>query len=61
MLYLPFGWWHEVHGEPGEGGLSASVSHFYLPYFCRLGGKRNTRLGPLMVHPRYCEEATGDR
>lgn len=57
MLYLPFGWWHEVHGEPDtHSGLCASVSHFYQPFFCRLGGKRNTRLGRMVVSPRYDDE-----
>lgn len=55
MLYLPFGWWHEVHSHPdtSRGNLCASVSHFYAPYYCRLGGKSCTRLGPLMVNPCY--------
>ena len=67
LLYLPFGWWHEVHGHPNaEEGLSASVSHFYTPYYCRLGGKACTVLGPLMVNPRYCpgdddERGEGER
>ena len=57
MLYLPFGWWHEVHGEPdARSGLCASVSHFYHPFFCRLGGKRNTRLGRMVLSPRYDDE-----
>jgi hypothetical protein len=58
LLYLPFGWWHEVHGhpEPVAGGLCASISHFYEPYYCRLGGKACKMLGPLMVHPRYCKD-----
>ena len=60
MLYIPFGWWHEVHGAPGTDGLCASVSHFYQPYYCRLGGKRNTRLGPLMVNPRYDSEGAAE-
>lgn len=57
MLYLPFGWWHEVHSHPDEarGHLCASVSHFYTPYYCRLGGKTCTTLGPLMVNPAYEE------
>ena len=57
MLYLPFGWWHEVHGEPdASSGLCASVSHFYQPFFCRLGGRRNTRLGRMIASPRYDDE-----
>ena len=52
ILYLPFGWWHEVHSHPdaAKGGLCASVSHFYLPFYCRLADKRTTTLGPLMIH-----------
>jgi hypothetical protein len=58
LLYLPFGWWHEVHSEPdAESAMSASVSHFFTPYYCRLGGKRTTGLGPLLVHPRYRADA----
>ena len=54
VLYLPFGWWHEVHSEPdATSAMSASVSHFFTPYYCRLGGKRTTGLGPLLVHPKY--------
>ena len=55
VLYLPFGWWHEVHAEPDEarGGLCASISHFYHPFWCRLGDKRTTRLGEMLVNPRY--------
>lgn len=55
MLYLPFGWWHEVHGHPDAtaGSLCASISHFYEPYYCRLGGKLTRELGPMMVNPRY--------
>ena len=47
LLYLPFGWWHEVHAHPDEKkGLCAAVSHFYHPYWCRLGGPTTTELGP---------------
>lgn len=55
MLYLPFGWWHEVHGEgdPQKGGLCASVTHFYHPYYCRIGGPTTTELGSMMINPRY--------
>ena len=44
-----------MHSHPDEarGGLSASVSHFYHPYFCRLGGRTTTTLGALLVNPRY--------
>ena len=64
LLYLPFGWWHEVrtatreaiatssgamglfdgtfrcpqvhaHPDDSRGGLCASASHFYHPYWCR--------------------------
>ena len=55
MLYLPFGWWHEVHGEgdPRRGGMCASVSHFYHPYHCRLGGSTTTELGAMLINPKY--------
>lgn len=55
FLYIPFGWWHEVHSLPDEsrGGMCASISHFYHPYYCRLGGRQTTGLGPLIVHPKY--------
>mmetsp|Transcript_59317 Transcript_59317/g.176173 ORF Transcript_59317/g.176173 Transcript_59317/m.176173 type:complete len:325 (+) Transcript_59317:26-1000(+) len=57
MLYLPFGWWHEVHGEgdANRGGMCASVSHFYHPYHCRLGGPTTTELGAMLVNPKYRE------
>ena len=57
MLYLPFGWWHEVHSHPdgARGHMCASVSHFYTPYYCRLGGRTCSTLGPLMVNPAYDE------
>ena len=53
MLYLPFGWWHEVHSHPSDdaGGMCASVSHFYTPFFCRPGG--TSKLGPLLMNARY--------
>jgi hypothetical protein len=56
---LPFGWWHEVHSHPDEsrGRMCASVSHFYTPFFCRLGGKEQMQLGSLMVNPAYNEGA----
>ena len=55
ILYLPFGWWHEVHGHPDEahGGLCASISHFYDPYWCRLGSKTTATLGSMLVNPKY--------
>ena len=58
VLYLPFGWWHEVHAHPDEskGRLCASVAHFYKPYFCRLGGKEQMSLGPMMVNPVYDDD-----
>ncbi len=48
MLYLPFGWWHEVHAHPDDarGGMCASISHFYHPFWCRIGGQQTTELGP---------------
>ena len=57
LLYLPFGWWHEVHAHPDEKkGLCAAVSHFYHPYWCRLGGPTTTELGPMILNPRYHRE-----
>ena len=55
LLYLPFGWWHEVHAEPDEarGGLCASVSHFYHPYHCRMANPTARTLGPVVLNPRY--------
>lgn len=60
MLYLPFGWWHEVHGEGDaqRGGICASVSHFYHPYHCRIGGPTTTKLGGMLVNPKYSEMST---
>lgn len=62
VLYLPFGWWHEVHSHPNEalGNVCFSISHFYEPYFCRLGGKTATKLGSLLVNPRYDDEGDDD-
>ena len=54
MLYIPFGWWHEVSAEPDErAGICASASHFYHPYYCRLGGPSTTELAPMLTNPRY--------
>jgi hypothetical protein len=57
LLYLPFGWWHQVYSQPDcgadGGGLCASVSHSYTPFFCRLGGRATARLGPIGVNPAY--------
>ena len=55
LLYLPFGWWHEVHAHPdgARGGLCIGLSHFYHPYYCRVGGKRTATLGPIILSPRY--------
>ena len=62
LLYLPFGWWHEVHSHPDKerGNLSVSISHFYTPFYCRLGGKTCTTLGPLMRNPRYGDGGADD-
>ena len=62
LLYLPFGWWHEVHSHPDKerGNLSVSISHFYTPFYCRLGGKTCTTLGPLMRNPRYGDSGADD-
>mmetsp|Transcript_24218 Transcript_24218/g.55297 ORF Transcript_24218/g.55297 Transcript_24218/m.55297 type:complete len:255 (+) Transcript_24218:215-979(+) len=52
VLYLPFGWWHEVYAVPYEG-LCASVSFMYEPLFVRLQPKHRPVLGPLMFNPKY--------
>lgn len=53
VLYLPFGWWHQVSGAPGEHGLCASASSYFEPFFVRLQPKALTRPGPLLPNPKY--------
>lgn len=53
VLYLPFGWWHQVSGVPGEHGLCASASCYFEPFFVRLQPKALTRPGPLLPNPKY--------
>merc|ERR1711862_969695 len=53
VLYLPFGWWHQVRGVPSENGLCASVASFYEPFFVRLQPKSLMKAGPLLPNPKY--------
>jgi len=53
VLYLPFGWWHQVRGVPAEHGLCASAASFYEPFFVRLQPKALTKPGPLLPNPKY--------
>lgn len=53
VLYLPFGWWHQVSGAPAEHGLCASASCYFEPFFVRLQPKAYTRPGPLIPNPKY--------
>jgi jumonji domain-containing protein 7 len=53
VLYLPFGWWHQVRAVPGENGLCASAACFYEPFFVRLQPKALTKVGPLLPNPKY--------
>lgn len=55
VLYIPFGWWHQVRAVPAENGLCASAAAFYEPFFCRLQPKSMTCPGPLLVNPKYKE------
>lgn len=53
VLYLPFGWWHQVSGIPSEHGLCASASSYFEPFFVRLQPKALTKPGPLLPNPKY--------
>lgn len=53
VLYLPFGWWHQVRAFPAEHGLCASAASFYEPFFVRLQPKALSRPGPLLPNPKY--------
>eukprot|EP00913_Durusdinium_trenchii_P026038 g24429.t1 len=33
VLYLPFGWWHQVRGRPSPSGLCCSAASFFQPFF----------------------------
>lgn len=59
VLYLPFGWWHQVRAFPDEQGLCASAACFFEPFFVRLQPKALPHPGPLLPNPRYkdlCKE-----
>jgi len=59
VLYLPWGWWHQVRGVPGESGLCASAAVFFDPFFVRLQPKSMSRVGLPIPNPKYralCEE-----
>lgn len=58
VLYLPFGWWHQVTGFPAAHGLCASVSSYYEPFFVRLQPKSASKPGPLLPNPKYRELCT---
>mmetsp|Transcript_30878 Transcript_30878/g.96063 ORF Transcript_30878/g.96063 Transcript_30878/m.96063 type:complete len:362 (+) Transcript_30878:49-1134(+) len=53
ILYLPFGWWHQVTAFPAEHGLCASAASFFEPFFVRLQPRSLPRPGPLLPNPRY--------
>merc|ERR1711865_467315 len=53
ILYLPFGWWHQVRAVPDENGLCASMAYFFDPFFVRLQPKGLTKVGPLLPNPKY--------
>ncbi|CAE8712278.1 unnamed protein product, partial [Polarella glacialis] len=54
VLYLPFGWWHQVQAVPSpEHGLCASAASFFEPFFVRLQPKSFAKPGPLVPNPRY--------
>jgi len=53
VLYLPFGWWHQVRAFPAEHGLCASAAAFYEPFFVRLQPRALARPGPLLPNPKY--------
>lgn len=53
VLYLPFGWWHQVRAAPAANGLCASAASFFDPFFVRLQPKALARLGRLVPNPKY--------
>eukprot|EP00440_Ansanella_granifera_P043521 gb/GFBE01047175.1/.p1 GENE.gb/GFBE01047175.1/~~gb/GFBE01047175.1/.p1 ORF type:complete len:367 (+),score=75.49 gb/GFBE01047175.1/:1-1101(+) len=53
VLYLPFGWWHQVRAIPAEHGLCASAASFFEPFFVRLQPKSFSTMGPLLPNPKY--------
>merc|ERR1711963_1109016 len=53
VLYLPFGWWHQVRAIPAQSGLCASAAFFYEPFFCRFQPRTLPRPGPVLPNPKY--------
>merc|ERR1712224_190496 len=53
VLYLPFGWWHQVRGYPAANGLCASLAMYFDPFFVRVSPKGSSRLGVLVPNPKY--------
>jgi len=53
VLYLPFGWWHQVRAFPADHGLCASAASFFEPFFVRLQPKGLSKPGPLLPNPKY--------
>mmetsp|Transcript_43193 Transcript_43193/g.78570 ORF Transcript_43193/g.78570 Transcript_43193/m.78570 type:complete len:344 (+) Transcript_43193:62-1093(+) len=53
VLYLPFGWWHQVRAIPSDTGLCASAAFFYEPFFVRLQPKSLPHAGRLVLNPKY--------
>lgn len=53
VLYLPFGWWHQVRGIPASSGLCASLAMYFEPFFARVSPKGGSRLGVLIPNPKY--------
>jgi len=53
VLFLPFGWWHQVRALPAESGLCASAACFYEPFFCRFQPRAWTEPGPVLPNPKY--------
>lgn len=53
VLFLPFGWWHQVRAIPAESGLCASAASFFEPFFVRLQPKSLPRPGRIIPNPKY--------
>lgn len=53
ILYLPFGWWHQVRAVPAENGLCAAAATFFEPFFVRLQPKALPKIGRLIPNPKY--------
>ncbi|CAJ1450544.1 unnamed protein product, partial [Effrenium voratum] len=48
LLYLPFGWWHQVRATPSSSGLCASAACFFSPFYVRLQPKSLSVVGPML-------------